>query len=236
MNDQTPQKAKIEQLRAHCPSCGPGRYADVIAEHVETENLDDQNVVWGQTTSRVLRCGGCKETYFQQVTIFSEDYDIDHAPNGELIYVYNERVTYYPAQAKRKRPDWLLLDVEPNLGALLSETYKALSVDALVLAATGARTVFDRASELLKIDPALTFKEKLDELHANGHIGKSEREQLDILVHAGNAAVHRGWKPTTEQLDTIMNIVETFVYRAFVIEAEAKKLRTQIPLRPPRTI
>jgi Domain of unknown function (DUF4145) len=81
----------------------------------------------------------------------------------------------------------------------------------------GARTIFDRASELLRIDSALTFKEKLDQLQNKGHISASERAQLDILTHAGSAAAHRGWKPTADQLNTVMSIVETFVHRKFVL-------------------
>jgi hypothetical protein len=84
-----------------------------------------------------------------------------------------------------------LLDLDADLYSLLKETYNALDVDARVLSATGARTIFDRASELLKIDPALTFMEKLDELQKKGHISSSERAQLDILTDAGGAAAHR---------------------------------------------
>ncbi|WMT71108.1 DUF4145 domain-containing protein [Bradyrhizobium sp. Ash2021] len=234
MTDQPPQDPKPEQIQAHCPKCGPGRFADVIALHSHMESHDDEHGMWSNTTSRILQCGGCKEVYFQQIYIFSEDYENDYGPEGETVTNYNERITYYPAAAKRKRPDWLLMDIEPNLGALLSETYNALDVDARVLAATGARTVFDRASELLKIDPALSFKDKLDALQEKGHIGNSEREHLDLLTDAGGAAAHRGWKPTTQQLDTIMNIVETFIYRTFVIDAEVKKLRAEIPPKQKR--
>jgi len=107
-------------------------------------------------------------------------------------------------------------------------------VDARVLSAMGARTIFDRASELLRIDSALTFKEKLDQLQNKGHISASERAQLDILTHAGSAAAHRGWKPTADQLNTVMSIVETFVHRKFVLESEAKRLKAQIPRRKKR--
>jgi hypothetical protein len=108
------------------------------------------------------------------------------------------------------------------------------SMDARVLSAMGARTIFDRASELLRIDSALTFKEKLDQLQNKGHISASERAQLDILTHAGSAAAHRGWKPTADQLNTVMSIVETFVHRKFVLESEAKRLKAQIPRRKKR--
>ncbi|XSC45083.1 DUF4145 domain-containing protein [Bradyrhizobium sp. RDT10] len=220
----------LEQIRGHCPNCGPDRFADVVAEYRNTETLDSEHGMWATTESRTLRCGGCKAVYFQEVYTFSEDYDYEH--DGEIIY--NETITYYPAPAKRTRPEWLHRDIDGSLYDLLDETYNALNVDARVLAATGARTIFDRASELLGIDPAITFSEKLDLLLANGHIGTSERGNLDLLTDAGGAAAHRGWKPTLEQLNTVMSILEAFIYRAFVLDAEVKKLKTQIPPRQKR--
>jgi hypothetical protein len=186
--------------------------------------------MWATTRSHILQCGGCKSIYFQEIYVFSEDYDYGY--QGEISY--NERITYYPSPAKRSRPEWLHRSIDNSLYDLLDETYNALNVDARVLAATGARTVFDRASELLGIDPALTFKEKLDLLHTNGHIGASERGNLDLLTDAGSAAAHRGWKPTINQLNTVMSIVEAFIYRAFVLDDEVKKLKSQIPPRQRR--
>jgi hypothetical protein len=43
------------------------------------------------------------------------------------------------------------------LGDLLIEMYAALDADLRVLAAVGARTVFDRASEKFGVDPAESF-------------------------------------------------------------------------------
>jgi uncharacterized protein DUF4145 len=158
-------------------------------------------------------------------SLFKEEYDI--GPNGP-----EKRITYYPAPAKRKRPNWFsLLHLESGLYSLLNETYNALDVDARVLSATGARTIFDRASELLGINPAGTFKDKLDELENEGHISSSERGSLDMLTDASSAAAHRGWEPTPNQLDTVMSIVETFIHRKFTLESEVKWLRGQIPPR-----
>jgi hypothetical protein len=228
-------KAKTKQVRGHCPNCGPARFADVVAEYTDREDVDDELGLWAETMSRILQCGGCKSVYFQEVFISSEDHNSNIRPDGHLITRYNEHITYYPAPAKRKRPDWLtILDIELGLYDLLGETYNALDVDARVLAATGARTIFDRASELLKIDPNLSFKEKLDLLHQQGHIGAAERGHLDLLTDAGSAAAHRGWKPSPAQLNTVMSIVEAFIYRNFVLDAEVKKLKKQIPLRRKR--
>ena len=98
-----------------------------------------------------------------------------------------------------------------------------------VLTAIGIRTVFDRASELLGVDPNKTFADKLFELVQCGKIGCDEKETLKILTDAGSAAAHRGWKPEPEQLDTMMNIIEAFIYRAFILHAAAKRLQDNVP-------
>jgi hypothetical protein len=84
---------------------------------------------------------------------------------------------------------------------LLTSVYTALDNDLRVLAAIGLRTAFDRASELLSVDPEKTFADKLSQLMANGDIGSTEKESLDVLTDAGGAAAHRGWKPNPKQLD-----------------------------------
>jgi hypothetical protein len=222
--DMTDQK--IRQIKSHCPNCGPGRYANVIYSH-DASDYDDESGISEKTTSFILECGGCKTVFFQEDYVCSEDCGPDGRPE--------KRITYYPAPVKRKRPEWFsLLDLEPGLYSLLKETYNALDVDARVLSATGARTIFDRASELLKIHPALTFKEKLNQLQNKGHISASERKYLDILTDASGAAAHRGWKPTAKQLNTVMTIVETFIHRKFVLEAEVKGLKAQLPRRRQR--
>jgi len=216
------------QIRGHCPNCGPGRFADVRSEFIDVEEMDDDSGMWARTTSRILQCAGCKSVYFQEIYIHSEDYDYDN--EGHIRP--NEKITYYPAPAKRIRPDWVsLFDLEEGLFNLLEETYNALDVDARVLTATGARTVFDRAAELLGINPGLTFKEKLSLLRNGGHVGEAELNHLDLLTDAGGAAAHRGWRPSPTQIDAVMSIVEAFIYRSFVLEAKVKKLKGQIPER-----
>ena len=217
---------KPQQIRAHCPKCGPEHVATIIGSHQVSDN-DNPDGVWFNVTYNILECGGCKTVFFHEVSLCSEDVDADNR--------LTPTHTYYPAPAKRKRPEWFsILDLDRDLFHLMSETYNALDVDARVLAAIGARTIFDRVSELLKVKPALTFNEKLDRLHANGHIGKSEHEYLKILTDAGGAAAHRGWRPSPEQLDTIMSIVEPLIHREFILKLEVKKLKAQLPKRQKR--
>jgi Domain of unknown function (DUF4145) len=217
--------SSLKVIKGHCPQCGPRRNARVLHEHTDNWN-DDENGMAGWETSRMLICGGCDTVYFETRSVNSEDFD----ENGPV-----ERVTYYPAPSKRREPPWMweMMLEDDKLHSLLTETYAALNNDARVLASVGLRTIFDRASEKFGVDPDKSFKAKLDELVALGKIGQAERDSLDVLTDAGGAAAHRGWRPTVQQLGTLMNIGEAFLHRTIILDAEAQRLKKSIPKRNP---
>ena len=104
----------------------------------------------------------------------------------------------------------------------------------VVLAAIGIRTLLDRASQLLDVNPARSFASKLDELVRRDIISAREKSTLSVLTDAGNAAAHRGWKPEPKALDTMMDAIENFLHRTFVVDEAAKRLQHDIPARPKR--
>jgi hypothetical protein len=223
-----------EASREKSPKCGPGRYADVLKEHNVHEA--DENV-WADTDYRMLRCAGCKTVYFQKIGTFSEDYEASENPNtGDYEYVFTETITYWPSPSKRKRPDWVSLwDIgDAVLCRVMDETYKALDIDLRILAGIAVRTVFDRASETLGIDPAITFTEKVEKLFETGKIGKDEKEHLAVLTEAGGAAAHRAWEPSVEEISALMDIMEAFVYRTFILDPQVASMKSKLPLKPKR--
>jgi hypothetical protein len=243
--------APSSPIKGHCPNCGPDRLADVVGHHHSSCN-DKTSGIWGEVDYRILQCRGCELAYFQKDEIFSEDYEND--PGTGEIYIPH-KITHWPAPilfpaapSKRKRPDWAsapfgldllgadseLAAVDSDLASLFDDVYVALNNDLRVLSAIGVRMAFDRASELLGVDPAKNFAEKLMELVERGKIGVSEKDTLDILTDAGSAAAHRGWKPKPEELDTMMNIIETFLYRTFILDAAAKRLKQNVPAKQKR--
>jgi Domain of unknown function (DUF4145) len=239
-------------VKGHCPNCGPDRLADVVGHHHSRYDHEPSGI-WGKVDYRILQCRGCELAYFQRDEIFSEDGEAD-PDTGE--YYIPHRITHWPAPpappapSKRKQPDWAsprfdldseqfgvdseLYAIDSDLASLFDDIYVALNNDLRVLSAIGIRMAFDRASELLGVDPAKSFAEKLVELAKLGRIGVSEKDTLDILTDAGSAAVHRGWKPKPEELDTMMNIIETFLYRTFILDAAAKRLKQNVPARQKR--
>ncbi len=185
----------------------------------------------------ILECCGCERVFFRRDLWFSEWEAVgENQYTGEPQREGGTETTYWPAPVQREPPEWIkdIAQADKTLGKLLSEMYTALNNDLRILAAIGARTAFDRSSELLKIDPGITFAKKLDELVAIGKVSKDERGTLEILVDAGSAAAHRGWEPKPKELNTMMTIVEAFLHRAFILDDGTQKLKAAVPPKPTR--
>jgi len=112
--------------------------------------------------------------------------------------------------------------------------YLAINNNLGVLSAVGIRTVFDRATELLGVNPADTFKDKLDHLEAKGLISVDEKRALGVLVDAGSAAAHRGWRPKSAEVDGLMLILESFLHRNFIASQAIDNIAKAVPAKPPR--
>lgn len=225
--------SKIE--RGHCPQCGPDRNADIVAAHEKRWDDEDGLGIWSIDTYSILRCRGCHAIYVKRSWVFSEDMDYETDPRtGEEHPVLKPSVTYWPAPAKRRRPDWLDKIEDHTLMQLLDEVYSALDGDQRVLAAIGARTILDHAMVLAGANEADTFADKLKALQSAGTISPEEKASLVILTDAGSAATHRGWRPKPEELATIFDGTEAFLQREFVQKPAVKAMKASVPPKPKR--
>jgi hypothetical protein len=229
-------------IKAFCGRCGGERNCEVKGIHSEGGSEADGAYDWS-TRWYLLVCRGCDFPFAQSVSTDSESYYDYSDHNGDHAREYFETVETWPAKAKRKTPDWFehhrvegTRSKAITLNAALSELYRALNADLMVLASIGIRTAFDAASEVLGIEPGLPFEAKLNSLLSEGKIRASEKDTLNVLVDAGSAAAHRGWQPDAEQLDVQMDILEEFIFNSLVLPARAKtkadkveKLRQAVP-------
>ncbi|WP_175044909.1 DUF4145 domain-containing protein [Burkholderia lata] len=162
------------------------------------------------------------------------DYWDDNSGQMQGEYVRHE-ITY-PKPTSLTRPRWLdsLSNRDETLYAILSEMYLACDNGSYILAAIGLRTALDRATEKLGIHPGLTFDAKLQELKSGGWIGETEYLVLDVVTDAGNAAAHRGWQPDEAQIFQLVQAMEVFLQRAFVVGKQALSIKEFIPPKPAR--
>ncbi|MDE1973552.1 MAG: hypothetical protein KGI48_10240, partial [Hyphomicrobiales bacterium] len=161
MGDES-EKSKPSKVKANCKNCGSDRWAIVVAQYTKHEALEDETGIWARAEFRILQCPACDDVFFQTDSIFSEDYSVDEHPvTGEAQYDYTHTIEHWPPieKSRREKPTWLdkLSLIDADLLSLFSSVYVALDREIDVLAAIGIRTVFDRASELLSIDPTKGF-------------------------------------------------------------------------------
>lgn len=214
------QNDTIEKCKGHCPKCGSNRNANVIG--TATEQWDDKIQVsktesydlYGYETYRLLKCCGCDTAYIQREAWFSEGDDAV--------------ITHWPSPARRQRPNWLTDLNDTTLRCLLEEVYGALDADFRVLAAIGARTVLDRTMVLNGAEESSMFPQKLAKLQEKNVLSEHEKELLEPLINAGSAAAHRAWKPTSDQLNTIMSVIEGFVHRILVQQEAVDALKKHV--------
>lgn len=228
--------AAAKKIQAPCPTCKRQQSVDVICEHNHRWENEEANIS-GSESYRTLQCRGCGTFFFQIESENSEDESLYVDPvTGDYDVDRTIHKQYWPALSKRDKPDWLyeLLKIDDTLNSIMEEVYTALNNDLHVLAAIGMRTAFDRASELLGVPANLTFVKKLQRVLDLGKIGRDDHKHLEILTDAGSAAAHRGWHPTLKELGTLLDILEGFLHRAFILDAKVQRVKTKIPPKPVR--
>jgi len=114
---------------------------------------------------------------------------------------------------------------------LLGEIYIALQSGSRRLALMGTRTLVDMLL-LEEVGDVGTFDAKLKALREKGVISERNRQVLLTVLDAGSAAAHRGYKPTRDELEVVMDVVENVLQSTHHLTLRAEELRKRIPERP----
>lgn len=225
----TDAAARVDRIvKAHCNKCRGLTNSWVRAEHTVTGN--DGPISWSDSFE-VLQCCGCDTLSVRQEHWFSEWDEMDYDEYGRLVMRPGIKEVYYPAPTLRVKPEWFDTLADEVLRNVLEELYAALNAGLNVLASVGARTLLDRAGYLLIRDPRGGFEGKLSALQTGGHISAQEKTTLEAVADAGSASAHRGYTPTVERLGHIVDIIENFLHRAFVLAGAAEEIRKATPAR-----
>ena len=205
----------------HCNKCLHLTKHEILKEHncEHTEKYCDFDL-WWDTKYTLFICCGCESVTLRRQYTFSEWED------NQL------EIEFYPPQVSRRLPSWH--DKLPSeMQDLLTEVYIALHSNSRRLALMGARTVIDMFI-LDKIGDSGSFKEKLKALVDGGYLGSKQRNILDVALDAGNAAAHRGYNPLPEDLNHIIDVVESLL-QFYILEVQSNSVKEKIPPRARRT-
>jgi hypothetical protein len=206
----------------HCNCCLHQTKHSILAEHENVVYGDEDLVAeyggpcW-HTTYTLFICCGCESVTLRRQMIFSE-WESDEP-----------EIEFYPPQISRQLPKWH--DELPcEMHELLSEIYTALHLNSRRLALMGVRTIIDMFV-LDKIGDVGTFQQKLQTLVDGGYLGSQQKDILNVALEAGNAAAHRGYKPSSEVLSHVIDVVES-VLQSYALEKVSDSVTAKIPSRP----
>ncbi len=213
-----------------CNQCKRPTRHFIRAQH-KVESYDTRSGTSLTAFYAVVECCGCENIALVRKTHFSEHFDYYEDPTTGKQYreaLWNEEI--YPPVTYRASPSWFEDLPDDTLKEISTEIYKSLQSGSHYLATFGSRTLIDRLIVLTVGDKG-NFQKGLQALQDDGKLSPQELEILNPVVEAGNAAAHRGWAPTKEQIAVILDTVEGLIHRLLVLPTLAEELKEAVPDR-----
>ncbi len=228
------EKEKAKTIKAHCNKCKLETNHFVRAKYDQDWDLGFTDRAWCK--NRIIECCGCEAIRFMKVDLSTYDIEDYYDEDGNYQTRFNEMTTYYPENELREMPKWAgaIKNDEPELHELYSELYAVLRTNLTRLAGMASRATLEQILNKM-VGEFGTFDQRLEKLKTENHVSQSELETLKTAVDLGNAANHRGWKPTTDELNTVLDIIENLMHRIYILTQNAKKVQEKIPPRAKKT-
>lgn len=217
--------SQLKSRKEHCNDCGGERNHHILHTQKTAWDAEDAAGVHGGTTYEMLQCAGCERVVLREREWCSED-----DPRGE------PRLKFYPPATFRPAPKWLTdfyLEFPAGqdlLHDLLKEVYVALQNDQPYLAAMGIRSLLEQIM-ISKSGDHGTFKKNLAEFQNNGYVSRLQRERLETVLEVGHATIHRGYKPSKDDLLTLVDLTEVIVQTIYLHGSKVEELKKKIPAR-----
>lgn len=224
--------AEQSPVKQHCNSCLGWKNHDVVHEETSswTEVFDGPEgiSISGGHVWTIYRCRGCDDVRMKHAHWFSEDMDADGSP------VLNEE--WFPPSINRQKPKWIRSLLPFNLKlvelrGLTLEIYGALAIGAHRVATMGIRALVERLMIDVVGDKG-TFKATVRAFFEAGYVAPFQRAMFEnTLIEAGHAAMHRDFMPSAEDVNTLLDIVESVLDAVYYQPMSADAVRKSIPSR-----
>ena len=219
----------MNTTQALCNSCGQITEHEVIHEEVcSVEELCsvEKEKVTETRNKEVLSCRGCKEFLIRE--------EIPEATPENGNKSIQKKFSYIPPRLWRQRPTWLVeLDqIDPDLKSLLEEIYSATNERQSRLLSMGIRAALDHMMTIALNGDVGNFQNKLDKMVEEGNLTKNQADNIKIVIDAGSASSHRGFKPPRELIEEMVIVMESLLREHYVTGPMLKTARHKIPPRP----
>ena len=218
-----PRRKTEGPLWSHCNECGHDTLHKVVKLVSKSRDFDDDRytVTFGSNW-RILQCSGCQEVAMSRTDWCSEDDPQD--PSSP---------TFFPPRISRRKPAWVdRLEVPSEYIGILDEVYAALHADSRRLAMMGVRALIDAVIRRTVGDQD-NFAKGLDELSGKYLISERDRGIIEAAIDVGHASAHRGHKPSSNDVNVVIDIVERMIH-AEILAEQAQALKKTTPARKTR--
>lgn len=195
----------------HCNECAKTTANEAVACHHSTaiERTEAGVILDTEREHNVLICQECGHAQLR---------------SAKRIEQLSEEVSerFIPPHPKRVLPSWVQY-LPSHVGGLLKETHVALANENYWLVAMGGRTLIDMFA-LHRIGDIGGFKSKLDRLEKEQYLSGKDKLVVEAAVEIGHEATHRNERPSFEDCERALDIVENLLHR-LVIEVSASEIR-----------
>ena len=218
-----------EIIQSLCNACGHETDHEVVWQEtfIIKETKGGPKLL---TKSRAVCCRGCKELAIRQDT-WTVESTAERDPAGKP-----ESTNFWPARLWRRPSIWLdgLEAIDVDLKGLLDEVYLACNDHQVRLLSMGVRSALDHVMTLILEGDVGSFEGKLDAMVDAGHLSQKQRNNLGVVIDAGSASSHRGFKPPHELVEEMVVVMENIVREHYFTGPMMETARALIPPRPPR--
>ena len=222
-----------EALKAHCNKC-LGVKNHVIEHRTVTRwddvlDEDEGIAIGGGDTWVLVRCLGCDAVRLKHESWFSESSDERGRPIVET--------EWFPPSVTRQKPIWrrnfrfYFNSILSSYNGLLDEIYGALAIGAHRIAAMGIRALVERLM-IEEVGDKGTFEATIKAFFEDGHVALKQQAMFrETLIEAGHAAMHRGFNPNSDTVNTLLDIVEGIMHSIYYVPFLAEVANKTIPPR-----
>ena len=226
---------KIQKI--HCNKCSAMTNHDVEYEESKTEE-DETETVWLETTTLLLKCRGCDEYTKAIRTLFSED--IEYTDKA----IPNYRFKYYPSREDsiKSKPQWhndfpldLFNENQEMIKTMIDEIYGNLSLNNNMSAMLMCRCLLEFVAINYGDGDKGSFTQNISEIVSKGYLTEEEKDNFNSIIYdAGSAAMHRNWTPSKEDVEIVLDNIESLLFNIFIKpkkDQELDGLKNRTPQR-----
>lgn len=201
-----------------CTNCGGYRKHNVLFRHREPW-VDYEMAAQGYAVYIVAQCRGCETFRFALKESDSSMPRDDYNEHTETVKIFPD-----DGASRKRKPVLEDHDLPPPVAQMYQETLSAFDAGAHTLAGAGLRAIV----EALCLDQGVAGRDlqtKIDALVTAGQLAQKQAEHLHEERYLGNDAIHQMAKPSRNDLEDGLRIIENLLQTIYVLPQHAAGLK-----------